>query len=113
MPQTVAAAVLSEPDYLRECAGKLVCSREQLGEGLCRLSEQFPAIFQKVYPSVTNFVLIRTPYASEIQDALKERQIAIRKFSGYLRISAGSPEENQTVLDCLSDILAALPEKEG
>ena len=66
-----------------------------------------------MYPSVTNFVLIRTPYASEIQDALKERQIAIRKFPGYLRISAGSPEEDQTVLDCLSEILAALPEKEG
>ena len=113
MPQAVAAAVLSEPDYLQECAGKLVRSREQLEEGLRGLSEQFPAIFQKVYPSVTNFVLIRTPYASEIQDALKERQIAIRKFPGYLRISAGSPEENGTVLDCLSEILAALPAKEG
>ena len=113
MPQTVAEAVLSEPDYLTDCAQKLVSSRQQLEQGLTVLSEKFPVVFERVYPSVTNFVLIRTPYASEIQDALKDRQIAIRKFPGYLRISAGSPEENQTVLDFLEEILAQLAAKEG
>ncbi len=104
---------MSEPDYLTDCAQKLVSSRQQLEQGLTVLSEKFPVVFERVYPSVTNFVLIRTPYASEIQDALKDRQIAIRKFPGYLRISTGSPEENQTVLDSLEEILAQLAAKEG
>ncbi|HIT94632.1 MAG TPA: histidinol-phosphate aminotransferase family protein [Candidatus Faecivivens stercoripullorum] len=113
MPQTVAAAVLSEPDYLHDCAEKLIAGRIELQDGLNQLSQQFPAVFQQVYPSVTNFVLIRTLFASEIQDALKDCQIAVRKFPGYLRISTGSPEENRILLESLAKILASMPVKEG
>lgn len=105
LPQAVAAAVLSEPDYLSDCAHALIQSREQLETGLKALSSQYPRILEKVYDSVTNFVLIKTPFSAEIQSLLRQRSIAVRSFPGFLRISAGSPDENRELLQVLSEIL--------
>ena len=54
---------------------------------------------------MTNFVLVKTDFAAEIQKALRQRSIAIRVFPGFLRISAGSPDENRRFLAALEDIL--------
>ncbi len=105
LPQAVAAAVLSEPDYLLDCKNALITSREQLETGLKELALRYPQILEKVYDSVTNFVFIKTKSAAEIQSALQQRSIAVRMFKGYLRISAGSPEENRAVLQALSEIM--------
>lgn len=105
LPQAIAAAVLSEPDYLSSCIAALIQSREQLEIGIKTLSFQYPQILEKVYDSVTNFVFIKTPFAAEIQTALQRRSIAIRCFKGFLRISAGSPQENQEVLQALAEVL--------
>lgn len=105
LPQAVAAAVLSEPSYLSDCANALIQSREQLETGLKALALQHPQVLEKVYDSVTNFVLMKTPFAAGIQSALRQRSIAIRSFKGFLRISAGSPEENREVLQALAEIL--------
>ncbi len=58
LPQAIASAVLEEPDYLQNCVGQLIASRTQLQAALDSLSEKYPDFLKKVYPSVTNFVLI-------------------------------------------------------
>lgn len=108
LPQAIASAVLEEPDYLQNCVGQLIASRTQLQAALDSLSEKYPDFLKKVYPSVTNFVLIDSPKAGEIQSALAEEKIAVRKFPGFLRISAGSPAENKRLIKTLERILESL-----
>ena len=57
----------------------------------------------EVFESDTNFVFIRTEEYAEIFQYMLENGIAIRKFPGYLRITAGNPEENQAVLKVLEE----------
>lgn len=103
--QEIAALVLGEKAFLLDCRDRLLASRAELQKGCDALAAAYPAIFEKVWPSVTNFVMIRTGKAREIQKALMERSIAIRCFDGYLRITAGSPEENARLLNAMKEIL--------
>jgi histidinol-phosphate aminotransferase len=69
-----------------------------------------------VTASQSNFLLASVPAgaganASEIHDALEQRGIFIRYFSesrlrNALRVTVGTPEQNQRLLDALRDILA-------
>ena len=108
MTQLFGAQVLGCKEYLDWCCKALVKSREALQQGLEGLAARFPALKQ-VYPSCTNFVFVRCSAANTIQTALAERSIAVRCFDGYLRITAGSSEENAAFLAALTEILA----KEG
>lgn len=53
--------------------------------------------FITIYKPVTNFLFIRTDKAEHIFNYLLDNSIAIRFMGKYLRISAGSPEENAEV----------------
>ena len=106
--QEIAALVLDEKAFLSDCRERLLTSRAELQKGCDELAAAYPAIITKVWPSVTNFVMIRTGEAKNIQKALLDRSIAIRCFGGYLRITAGSPEENARLLCALKEILTEM-----
>lgn len=53
----------------------------------------------------TNFLFLRTVEAAKIEGAFRQVGIAVRLFPGALRISAGTPEENQKVIECLRGLL--------
>ena len=102
LSQAAAAAVLEEPGYLEDCVQALLASRRELEAGLKALSAAYPGKLPKVYPSVTNFVLVSCPEAEAAAAFLAGRGIAVRKFPGYLRISGGTESENRELLDGLS-----------
>ena len=67
----------------------------------------------KVFPSAANFVLLQTPegMASLWFEGLKERGILIKNLSGghpllkdCLRVTVGTPEENQRMLGAFSEV---------
>ena len=80
-----------------------------------RLSEALSA-FKKflVYPSETNFITVQVTGTTAMQvfDGLKDRGVLIRKLAGmhpmlenHLRISVGSPEENDALISALTEVL--------
>ena len=77
----------------------------------CALSKKYVRL-EKVYDSVTNFVFIKTSLAKEIYEKLLERSIAIRYMGSYIRITAGSPEENAAVVSAIDEILEAMETEE-
>ena len=60
---------------------------------------------QKLYPTETNFLYLKTEHSGEIFEALKKEGISIRNMNGYLRISAGSRAENQDLIRALDKLL--------
>ena len=56
--------------------------------------------------TVTNFAVLKTPKAKEIYNELLKRSICVPLFSrDFLRITAGTKEENKVLLAALSEIL--------
>jgi histidinol-phosphate aminotransferase len=105
--QSAALAALEERTVLEEMVRRLVEERERLLE---RLGD-VPGV--RAWPSQANFFLLELLGASPraVFDALYRRGVLVRDVSSYpmlsrcLRISVGTPEENETFLHALGTAL--------
>lgn len=95
----ILLTVLEAPGYVRGIVQTLVAEREKLF-----LALQKHPIWQ-VYKSQTNFLLIRTPDAASAYSGLLRRGILVRRqdhysgLEGCIRVSVGTPQENQRFLE--------------
>ena len=104
---TMAAGIgaLEDEDYFRENCQKIQSTRAWTTGALKELGFD-------VVDSVTNFVFAKHPGISgkELYMALKERGILVRHFDkprlkDYNRITIGTPEQMQTFVDTVKEIL--------
>lgn len=100
-----AIAALNAVDHLQEVVDRIVADRERLAGELKRI----PGL--KVFPSETNFLLVRVEpafgmSAAEAHAALKERGILLRLFEEMecLRITIGRTEELDTLVQTLREL---------
>jgi histidinol-phosphate aminotransferase len=107
LSQTIGEIILSHKDISDANIKAILESKEQLQAGLIKLSNEF-SVIDKVYDSVTNFVLIRTSKGAEIYEKLLEKSISIRFMGKYLRITAGTKEENDFLLETMHEVLNSL-----
>ena len=97
--QAAALAIFEDLEYIKESISKIICSREKLYTMLCDIGANPIAC-------KTNFVLIKTARAKEIWERLRKRGISVRHIMGdYLRITAGSDEENARVVAEIKEAL--------
>ncbi|MER3483228.1 MAG: histidinol-phosphate aminotransferase [Meiothermus sp.] len=102
----ILLTVLETPEYSERIVEVLLTEREKLYAAL----QKHPT--WTVYPSHTNFFLIRTPDAAAAYKGLLERGILVRRqdhyfgLEGCIRVSVGTPEENERFLQAAF----ALPE---
>ncbi len=109
LSQAIAAEVILHPGLLEEAIRQVLESRDTLFKGIQELSKKHSAI-EKIYEPCTNFVFLQVKDAQKIHAELLAHSIAVRLIGGkYLRITAGTEEENRSVLAALEDILT----KEG
>ena len=103
----IAAGVASfeDEDYFRETCQRVMDAREQLVEALRELGFELP-------PSHANFIFARHPErdAGELAAALREQGVIVRHFNKpridqYLRITVGTPEQNEALLEALRGLL--------
>lgn len=102
--QTIGKIVLSKKDFLLDNLKHIIESRDYLYSEIIKLSEEYSTLGY-VYPTVTNFVFIKSQNGKFIFDELLKRSIAIRYMGEYIRITAGSMEENVELLLALKNIL--------
>lgn len=102
--QAAAVAALEDHDFVAKSA-------TLAQEGRAYLARELSALGLKVWPSVTNFILVEFgPKAEEIRVALRDRGIFIRQMGAYnlpthLRISIGTAEDNTALLSALKQII--------
>ncbi|WNC09067.1 histidinol-phosphate transaminase [Pseudomonas coleopterorum] len=96
-----AAAAFADTAYFEDTCAKVIASREKLVEGLQQRGFD-------VLPSAANFIFARHPEqdAAGIAARLREKGVIVRHFkqeriAQFLRISIGTPEQNQALLDAL------------
>jgi histidinol-phosphate aminotransferase len=103
LTQAVVPLLLAEGELLASQAATIRAERERLEATLARLPDV------TVYPTETNFVLARVPDAKAWFKALREAGILVKNLDGWhplladcLRITVGTPAENDALLDALS-----------
>lgn len=99
----IAQKALRNKEWFVTALNKIKRERKHLTQQLKKCSW-----IDKVYPSQTNFILIKTPKAQELASFLAKNDIAIRQFScnsllhQHLRITVGGEEQNNALIDLLS-----------
>ena len=107
---TEAAAVfaLEHLDVLDRQAARLRADRDALLARLARIAAL------EVFPSRANFVLVRVPGAAAVWARLRERKVLVKDVSRMhpllaecLRLTVGTPEENEALVAALEGALSA------
>ncbi|AYF88326.1 histidinol-phosphate transaminase [Pseudomonas sp. DY-1] len=99
-----AAVAFEDKAYFEATCRKVIDSRESLVADLGKLGFE-------VLPSAANFVFARHPQkdAASIAAGLREQGVIVRHFkqeriAQFLRITIGTPEQNQALLDALRNL---------
>lgn len=106
LAESLALMLLDQPDLMAERIAAMKSSCRSLYVAL----DAMPAV--EVVPSQANFVIFRTPLAADdLMHRLAAQGVLVRNMSGYpelqnyLRVNAGTPEENKAFLTALNDAL--------
>lgn len=101
----VGAAAIADQGHQQRNTQKIKQSRTQLGQDLQGLGF-------RVWPSQANFLLAQPSgdQAQELYQTLKNQGILVRYFnqprlSNKLRITVGTPEQNQALIQALTELL--------
>ena len=116
MAQAAALAALDDDDHIAQ-------TREMVFQGLELFSTELPRILSRrsgaeadgkngleFVPSFANFILIKTGNGREVFSELQKRKVIVRPMNGYglpewIRITIGTPAQNEAVLAALKEIL--------
>ncbi len=103
MAQAAAMAALDDVTHLVE-------TREMVFQGLEFFERELSKLGIKTVPSSANFILVKTGNGREIFEELQKRKVIVRPMDpyglpDYIRITIGTPEQNQTLLAALKDIV--------
>jgi histidinol-phosphate aminotransferase len=105
LTQAAALALLDDTGWISEQSAAIRAERARLESALDRLPGT------TVFPTQTNFVLVRVRDANALSDGLRARRILIKNLHGWhpllsncLRITVGTPEENDVLLAACADL---------
>ncbi|GLT52214.1 hypothetical protein SLA2020_255670 [Shorea laevis] len=101
--EVAACSALQNPTYLEEVKEALVKERDRLFKLLNEV------LFLKPYPSYSNFILCEVTSgvdAKKLKDDLAQMGVMVRHYNkkelkGYIRVTAGKPEQTDILMECL------------
>lgn len=109
--QAAGEIVFNEKEYLKNTVKLILDSKNSLYKSVKDLESEYKDI--KVFETHTNFVLVESIKAEHIHFELKKSGISVRLLGGkYLRITAGSSEENLKLINALKLVLSETDKKE-
>jgi histidinol-phosphate aminotransferase len=105
--QAAAVALLADAGWMADQAATIRAERGRVAVALARL----PGV--TVFETQTNFLLARVPEADLLYDGLRQRRILVKNVHSWhpllancLRITVGTPRENDALLTALNALLA-------
>lgn len=100
LSQMVGEIVLFHADEFQDLVRKTIERREQL----VALNQELNSI--EIFPSQANFVLVQSKKINRIIEAMNNEKITIRVYDNkpYCRITIGSKEENEKVMEVLRKV---------
>ena len=101
--QAGALAALDDVEHIRR-------TRENNALGLKFFDKAFRRLGLKFIPSVANFIMVRVGDGQRVFDEMQKLGVIVRPMDGYhlpewIRISVGTPEENERCIEALKTVL--------
>ena len=100
--QALGEVLFAHPDYIDNCIETVVNSRKELYSAILQIKSDK---IEKVYETNTNFVFLKVKDAKQVFEKMKENSIIIRNMGDYLRITAGTKNENEKMLETFKKVL--------
>jgi len=100
--QAIGCVIFSNPVYIRNSIQEIKKATDYLYQGLLQFKEK-KSVKRIIKPN-TNFVFVELDRAQFIYEELEKESIIVRKLGNFLRITAGTKEENDVLLEALSKI---------
>jgi histidinol-phosphate aminotransferase len=105
LAQSAALAALDDEEHVRK-------TRANNSAGLEFFARAFRELKLESVPSYANFVLVRVGDGAKVFDAMQRLGVIVRPMGGYqlpewIRLSIGTPAENNRALNALKEALAA------
>lgn len=104
LTQLAALCFFEDRDYIRQCIDNIIEEKKYLENKLGELlinKKGFKLIITK-----TNFALISTDFAKTINEELLKKSICVRCLNNaFLRITAGTREQNDEFINVFSEII--------
>jgi histidinol-phosphate aminotransferase len=106
LAQTAALAALDDIEHVRR-------TRRNNFAGLEFFERAFRSLKLEFIPSAANFILVRVGDGRKVFEAMQKRGVIVRPMDGYqlpewIRISIGTPEENERCLAALKAAWSAM-----
>jgi histidinol-phosphate aminotransferase len=106
LAQTAALAALDDAEHVRK-------TRQNNFTGLELFERAFRDLKLEFVPSHANFILIRVGEGQRVFEAMQKQGVIVRPMGGYqlpewIRISIGTPKENERCLDALNKALGQI-----
>lgn len=103
LTQAAGEAILSHPLCLTEAIKKIVVQKNTLHSMLVEFAKDpgNPYKIKRIMNSHTNFIVVITDEGQKMYEDLKEEGLLIRCFPSFVRITAGSPEEQKHLIEVL------------
>ncbi|HSY73949.1 MAG TPA: histidinol-phosphate transaminase [Dongiaceae bacterium] len=103
LAQAAALAALDDAEHVRK-------TRANNFGGLQFFEKAFRDLKLEFIPSFANFILVRVGEGQKVFDAMQKQGVIVRPMGGYqlpewIRISVGTPQENQRCLGALREAL--------
>ena len=105
--QAAALAALEDTEHLEN-------TRANNFSGKHFLETEFRRMKRRFVPTAANFILVHVGDGQKVFNDLQKLGVITRPMAGYnlpewIRVSIGTPAENQRCLEALTTVLAALP----
>ena len=97
--QVIGNIIYKNKDYLKNHEKNIVINTQTLYNDLSSISKNVDDF--KVFKTCANFILIKTSFGKDLWEYLKANSIVIRYMGDYIRISTGTQEENNQLVECL------------
>ena len=104
-----ALAALEDSEHIRR-------TRENNAVGLKFFERTFGELGLEFVPSAANFVLVRVDNGQQVFDSMQKHGVIVRPMGGYqlpewIRITVGTPKENERCLQSLKSALGKFDRK--
>jgi histidinol-phosphate aminotransferase len=102
--QAGALAALDDAEHMRR-------TRDNNAAGLKLYTDAFQKLGLEFVPSAGNFILVRVGEGQRVFEAMQKLGVIVRPMGGYqlpewIRISVGTPEENERCIESLRTVIA-------
>lgn len=102
LTQEIGAIIYSHKEYLTKTRNYIVTQRKSLYNSVEELAAQYPQFFT-VVDGCSNFVFVKSSVGRQLFEYLFSQGTAIRYMGDYVRITAGTDEENGILISQINE----------